>query len=273
MWSQLAEIPLIKALGWGSFVLIIGSIVTYLRKIQVVTSLTSTKVERLLFTKEKRLFVNLIQYLMQTLFAVLAFCFLTPFFYEYGITHSAVLVFISVAVVSYIVLMYISLTNENFLDRKLKRGTTALISVSILFVHILCLFMIIPGYLAVVLLNESDATNINLTGDLWLLILGLILFLMFISGVLVTFTRHTAKLLFDKFNRFLDEYFYITEKETSIKWFIYYPIDNDYILLGNKEVTDNATIYRTLERKKVLEEKIYLLKVPKIPESTIEFNI
>ncbi|MCL6605617.1 MAG: hypothetical protein K6T94_22360 [Paenibacillus sp.] len=273
MWSQLAEIPLTKALGWGSFVLFFGSIVTYLRRMQVVTSLTSTKVEKLLFTKEKRLFVNLIQYLLQTLFAVMTFCIFTLLFYEYGTNNSAVLMFISVAVISYLMLIYISLTDENFLDRKLKRGTTALISVIILFVHILCLFMIIPGYFAVVLLNESDTTNINLIEDLWMLFLGIVLFLMFISGVLVLFTRHTSKLLFDKFNRFLDEYFYITEKDTSTKWFIYHPIDNDYILLGNKEVPDNAIIYRTVERKKILEEKIYMLKVPKKPESTIEFNI
>ncbi|OMD66092.1 hypothetical protein, partial [Paenibacillus odorifer] len=54
------------------------------------------------------------------------------------------------------------------------------------------------------------------------------------------------------------EYFYIQENESSDKWYVYYPTNSDLYLLGDTLSPKETNVFRTMQKKDLLAQKIYV---------------
>ncbi|WP_425339956.1 hypothetical protein, partial [Paenibacillus ihuae] len=58
MFEAIIDLPVVKTLGWGGMISLLGIIIPLIWRLNPITTLTSTKFERILFSKEKRLWVR-----------------------------------------------------------------------------------------------------------------------------------------------------------------------------------------------------------------------
>jgi hypothetical protein len=87
VWDQLAGLSL-KTLSWGGLVAFIAALIPVVRKMQPITTLTSSNFERTLLTKEKRILVKFMLFVTQALIylGVIGFFFIV--FMEYTLVHT-----------------------------------------------------------------------------------------------------------------------------------------------------------------------------------------
>ncbi|WP_338541813.1 hypothetical protein [Paenibacillus tundrae] len=273
MWSQIAEWSIIsKISGLGSIIVFIGTLVAFIRKNQLITTVTSTKIEQLFFTKEKKLYVRMFKFFMNFIFSVLCSCLIIIFFYEIKISSSIVYYILWGAITSYVVLIYVSYFKIDVFDRLLPKANKFIVVCIIFIFHIGCLFSFIPGFLVVTILESQLSINFNVIEQLLGAIIAIIITITFVNICFVALTIQTATQLLKKYNKYSEECFYIKAPD-NIKWYIYYPIDNEYFLLGNELHIEEATIFCTKQRSEILSEKIYFLRLLRNGEESIEYHI
>jgi hypothetical protein len=273
VWSQITEWPVItKISGLGSILVFIGTLVAFIRKNQIITTVTSTKIEQLFFSKEKKLYVKLFKFFMNFIFSVLCSCLLIVFLYEIKISSSIVYWILWGAVISYIILLYISYFKLEIFNRLIPKTYNLMVVFIIFIFHIACLFSVIPGFLVSTLLESQLSINFNEIEHLLSAILIVFLSIIFVNFCFVALTIQTATQLLKRYGKYSEESFYIKTQE-NIKWYIYYPIDSEYFLLGNELHIEEATVFRTEKRSDILLEKIYLLRLLKNGEDSIEYYI
>ncbi|WP_438498500.1 hypothetical protein [Paenibacillus sp. IHBB 3054] len=270
MLDQIVKVINSKIIGLGGIVAILGTIILPLLKAQPITALTSTKLEKVLFTKERRASVKLayffLQWIISSTFAIL-FAF---FLYTLDISFIVVTCIIIVASFTYMTLQYIISTEKSLLDKHLPNGLNIIISILFLLVHTSSIFTALPSFFAAVVSSSNFSEDEKISAGFWTM---MAIFFAINCGVnlfLLSSARNTFKEFIRKFNKYLSEGFYIVEANSDKKWYIYHPTDKDNVLLGNKESAEEATEFRIIERKKVLEHTINYLRVPKVSEESME---
>ncbi|MEN1988181.1 hypothetical protein [Paenibacillus hubeiensis] len=271
MWSQFLDGEVISKIGsWGGLGLAFVTLFSFLRKNQVITTLTSSKVERLLSSKEKRTVIKILNFIM---FVIIGFIFsiiLTIAYYNLSSIESIIPVVIIVGILAYLIVAYIMVIKRTAFDKYLSESANLKLTMIIFMIQMLSFFSIGPLGISFLILDGKINLTFNQPEELLnnLLLCGVVLV------VFVLLSATTLVQLRDKFSKYHYECFYILEQgNTNERWFIYHLMDNERFLLGNKEFKQDATVFRTEERSKILTEKIFLLKLLKNNEESIEYHI
>lgn len=270
MWDQIVGFLSNKLIGAGGLVAILGAIILPLLKAQPITALTSTKLERILFTKERRASVKLAYFIVQwgiscTLPILIAF-----FLYTIHISFIVVTCIIIVASFTYMTLQYIISTEKSLLDKYLPNGINLLLSMIFLLVHTTLIFVALPSFYAAAASSGNFSADGEIPAGFWTAMAILFAINCFVNLFLLISARSIFKEFIKKFNKYLSEGFYIVEENSDKKWYVFHPTDKDNILLGNKESAEEATEFRIIARKKVLEHTINYIRVPKVIEESTE---
>ncbi|WP_315794626.1 hypothetical protein [Paenibacillus sp. BIC5C1] len=275
MWDRILDGQFLSKLGGlGGIVAILSFMWTFFKKNQVITSLTSSKIERLISSKEKRTLIKISNYIFYVMIGSIFSVFLTVLYYNLGVNEYFTFCISIIGTIFYFTILYVSLTQKSIFDKRLSRSKNLTFTLIVLTLQTLCFFSVLPSFLAsniaegslVLTMDKPEVLLINLTLSLITLCFSSS---MFVLLIIMTFTQ-----LREKFTRYAYECFYVLDQEDQeIKWFIYHLLDKDHFLLGNCEYIHDATIFRTEERSKLLSEKIHLLKLLKNKEGEIEYYI
>lgn len=275
MWDRILDGQFLSKLGGvGGIVAILSFMWTFFKKNQVITSLTSSKIERLISSKEKRTLIKISNYIVYVILGFIVSVFLTLLYFNLGMNEYVTLVISIIGTCLYFIIVYISLTKNSFFDKRFSRLKNFKFSLIILMVQILCFFSVLPSFLASSIAEGSLELTLD-KPEVLIVNLTLTLFsLLFTSSMFVLLIIMTFSQLREKFSKYEYECFYVLDQEyEDMKWFIYHLIDKELFLLGNSEYIHDATIFRTEERSKILSEKIHLLKILKNKEDSIEYYI
>lgn len=267
MWEQLAGLSF-KTLSWGGLVAFIAALIPVVRKIQPITTLTSTNLEKTLLTKEKRLFVKLTLFFTHSIMylGVIGFfyyCFYglyTNKFFEISVDAmqivSALLAY--ALFISSMFLFHLAFSEKSLIERisgnRKKFIVTYLTTLSI---FITSATFYIPS-LSASLVIESNYSHKN-TRELMVLIVVYVLFFFIYSiGIMAVLKALTAQ-MDKKLNLISGESFYIHLQENdSKKWYVYYPTSTDLFLLGDTPSSKLTNVFMTLPKKDLLAKKIHV---------------
>ncbi|MDN4604874.1 hypothetical protein P5G61_26855 [Paenibacillus sp. F6_3S_P_1C] len=275
MWDRILDGQFLSKLGGvGGIVALLSFMWTFFKKNQVITSLTSSKFERLVSSKEKRTMIKISNYIFYVIIGLIASTFLTLIYMVIDLKGYLVFVISIIGTFLYFVVLYISLTKKSVFDKRFSRSKNLNFTVSLLLLQTFCFFSVMPGFIASSASEGSLVLTTDNTGELLINITLCLLSLLFASSMFVLLIIMTLSQLREKFSKYDYECFYVLDQEyEDMKWFIYHLIDKEHFLLGNSEYIHDATIFRTEERSKILSEKIHLLKILKNKEDSIEYYI
>jgi hypothetical protein len=275
MWDKVLDGQFLTKLGgMGGIVAILSFMWTFFKKNQVITSLTSSKIERLISSKEKRTLIKIFNYIFYVIIGSVFSVFLTVLYYNLGVNEYFTLGISIIGTCFYFIIVYISLTKRSIFDKRLSRSKNLTFTLIVLTIQTLCFFSVLPSFLAsnltegslVLTMDKPEVSLINLTLSLISLCFSSS---MFVLLIIMTFTQ-----LREKFTKYAYECFYVLDQEDrGKKWFIYHLLDKDHFLLGNSEYIHDATTFRTEERSKIISEKIYLSQLLKNKDEAIEYYI
>lgn len=266
MWEQIAGLSL-KTISWGGILAFFAGLITILRKIQPITTLTSSNFEKTLLTKEKRMLVNLLRFLYHSLIYTIVIGFV--FYCFYGLYSSTYLhvskefMFILPNVISYIliissmILINTSIAEKSIIERiTSNKKIHAITFLVLLAVFVLSSTLFIPSLFVPIVING----NFNYSNNKELFIICLFFAAMFfiystvmMGGMKFSLSQYEKKKKMDS-----GEYFYIQENESSDKWYVYYPTNSDLYLLGDTLSTKETNVFRTMQKKDLLAQKIYV---------------
>lgn len=114
----------------------------------------------------------------------------------------------------------------------------------------------IPSLFLLSVVNEDFSYGNN--KELFVLIIGFaIIFFMYslaaMAGMKFVLSQFDKKLKISN-----GEYFYIQENDTSEKWYVYYPTNNNLYLLGDTPLPQKTNVFKTMDKKELLAQKIYV---------------
>ncbi|MEK3827163.1 hypothetical protein [Paenibacillus sp. FSL K6-1558] len=275
MWDRILDGQFLSKLGGvGGIVAILSFMWTFFKKNQVITSLTSSKIERLISSKEKRTLIKISNYIFYVTIGLIASTFLTIIYMLIDLKGYLVFVISIIGTFLYLVVLYITLTQKSVFDKRFSRSKNLNFTVSLLLLQTFCFFSVMPGFIASSVSEGSLVLTTDKPGELLINITLCLLSLLFTSSMFVLLIIMTFFQLREKFSKYDYECFYVLDQEDQeMKWFIYHLIDKENFLLGNNEYIHDATIFRTEERSKILSEKIHLLRILKNKEDSIEYYI
>lgn len=266
MWEQIVGLSL-KTISWGGVLAFLVSIITILRKIQPITTLTSSNFEKTLLTKEKRMLVNLLRFLYHSLIYMIVISFVFYCFYRlYSGAYFHVSkkfmnvlpnVFANILIISSMILMNTSISEKSIIERittnKIIHAITFLL---VLAVYILSSTIFIPSLFVPLLFNGTFDYSHNTELFALCLIFATVFFIysiVIMGGMKFSLSQYEKKKKMDS-----GEYFYIQENESSDKWYVYYPTNSDLYLLGDTLSPKDTNVFRTLQKKDLLAQKIYV---------------
>lgn len=282
MWNQIAELGFIKKLGWGAGVILIGALFTQFKKLKPVTTLSSTKVEKLLYTKEMRTSASIMLFIFHVFIASLVLYGLTGILYAFYKST-----FISIAknqldTVTLIILgIYILSSFILFISANFQKGIIEWIFKSregringtfvILTIFTLSSFFFFPNIIVSSVISGSITYENN--SELIGIILAAVIILIPVSAFNVFALKRLWATLLQKLRSYSGEYFYILFEGDPQRWFVYHQIENELFLIGDSEISDDSKIFKTIEKKDLITKKIYVYRVMNEPERTIEYSI
>ncbi|MEI2281670.1 hypothetical protein [Paenibacillus polysaccharolyticus] len=261
MWNQIVEgFSFSKIGGWSSIFIAAVTLFTFLRKNQVITTLTSTNVEKLISSKEKRILIKIIHYFFYIFIGFIFSIFLTILYYNIGVKIDFSFILFLIGAVLYLIVVYIMITKKSIFDNKLTRARNIFLSMNIFIAHLFCFLSVVPVYVATYLSSTDFSITLDQTHELYVCVMALV-----VSSVLfITWHLITGVQLREKFSEYQYQCFYIIDQEDkNVSWFIYHLIDKDRFLLGDKEYKEDANVFRIEERTKIFSEKIHLFQKKK----------
>jgi hypothetical protein len=267
MWEQIVGLSFIKTISWGGLVAFLAALISIVKKIHPITTLTSSNFERALLTKEKRVLVKLSRFIMQSIIYMAVIGFVSFCFYGlYSNTYFKIpkkFIIMLPNVLSYIViisssiLINISISEINLIGRLTSnKKTHAITFITTLAVFVLSSTFFIPSIFASLLINGGIKYSNNT--ELSLIILIFVTFWFVLSIAIVGGMKFSLSQFDKKLNIASGDYFYIQENETSEKWYVYYPTSNDLFLLGDTPLSKETNVFKTMGKKELLEKKIYV---------------
>ncbi|MEK4189962.1 hypothetical protein [Paenibacillus sp. FSL L8-0494] len=282
MWNQIAEFPLFKTLGWGSVIIFIGTLVTQIKKLQPITTLSSTNVEKLLYTKEMRISVNVLTFIFHAFITTMissGLSFLlyevyTNFFIDVTIQSLNIVtfVFFGIAMLSLLILFISVNFKKGIIEILFKsrdgRINSTLIILAIFAITSFCMF---PNILvSSVIIGDVDYEN---NAELFAIFLAFLLVLTPVSSFNLVVLKRVWKLILKKLRSYSGEYYYILQDGDAKRWFVYHQIEKDLFLIGDSVLTEDSKVFKTIEKKELITMKIFVYRVLNDPEGSIEYSI
>ncbi|MNC05873.1 hypothetical protein D3C75_533710 [compost metagenome] len=267
MWEQIIGLSFIKTISWGGLVAFLATLLTQLRKIQPITTLTSSNFERTLLTKEKRMLVKLFSFIIQSIIYMVIIGFLSFCFYVlysntyYKIPRKFMTVlpnFLSyMLIISSAILIYISISEKSLIERITSNKKTHARTFTVTLVaFVLSSIFFIPSMFAPLMIDGGIEYSNNT--ELSVIILIIVTFSFVYSMAIMSAMKFSLSQLEKKMKKASGDYFYIQENEDSEKWYVYYPTSNDLFLLGDTPLSKETNVFKTMGKKELLARKIYV---------------
>lgn len=238
-------------------------------KIRPITMLTSTYVEKSLQTKEKQFYAKVIRnigyWLLMYIFQIIVFYSSFYFPVVYYETLGLILFFMTISGLISAGLIYWNKDKFRRFWKKIsiKTRSMILILLAIFILSIVFIFPFIIGSTAAHNLegvsNDNGYTAITaiLVVLLLLSILSLFLFKWQIKSI--DLALFNPKILF-----VIDQ---------TIRWYIFYPIDDKYFLCGNQPNHEESTVFRYFDRTELLQKELHILSNIDEAEISVEYII
>ncbi|KZE65711.1 hypothetical protein ABFT51_04920 [Paenibacillus peoriae] len=242
---------------------IIGLLAAFF-KMQPVTLMTSTFTEKILLSKEKRFFVKVINFCLQTIYISLFFSTLLIYSYKWHYKYYLFISFFMLGVIlvgMVLVFLIASFEKVKIYVRSIVLSTSPTIRTLSVIFYMLFLF----SYISVLPYYVGSHTAALLVGDLnkteqrTLLFAALILVILF-SGLLVAGLKFMIGIMDANRYNLYGRALFIQEQETLNKWFIYHPTNKVHFILGDTPNPSESTVNRFIETTVLLNEKIYVYK-------------
>lgn len=237
----------------------IVSLLVLLFRLSPITLLTSSPVEKVLYSKEKRLTITVTIYMGQLLLTCITILYFSLYFYGKQNLYSN---FVSVLLLIIIFLGFVYLLWQDFRNRNFSQmfghsSTKKKLLFIFCWIFYIVILLFLPAYyLGTQLLSVSMTTNSNSELDLnffYLLTLAAILSLL-ISICILSLIKVVLKFMDVRRNTnsvyFLDE--------NAERWYVYHPIGDDKLLLGNTSTQNNCSVYCIRERNDVIRARLLI---------------
>ncbi|MDN4618421.1 hypothetical protein QCD85_09955 [Paenibacillus sp. PsM32] len=258
---ELQTLLLSKVLPGGILSLIIG-ILFFVGRSRFLTMFTSTKIEKLVYSKEKNFFIKatkttfVVILISATLFYCSVLLMILKLKYMLIIITIVVLAILLIGAIFYAIIYFKQGLKKYFeeADRK--------IASLFLLLYNLFSFSLIPLIAgSLFTLNEEDVKqiiDINKLIELRFLIILIILLFIFIGAlclrlfentlILITKEIRVEKLLFIKFGNGTE----------VTKWYIFHLNENNQFLLGDNPIQDKCMVYKFIEKEELIKKEIYV---------------
>ncbi|MEK4207139.1 hypothetical protein [Paenibacillus sp. FSL R10-2788] len=266
MWEQIAGLSL-KTISWGGILAFFAGLITILRKIQPITTLTSSNFERTMLTKEKRMLIKLLRFIFQSLIYMFVLGFALYCFY--GLYTNTFLniskktmqvipsIFSFVLFSSSMFLSHLILSEKSIVERITGNRKVYVLTFLITFtLFILSSTLFIPSLIAPLVIKGEIQYNNN--SELLVVVVAFAMIFFIYSIVMMGGSKFYLSQLDKKLKISSGEYFYIQENESSDKWYVYYPTNSDLYLLGDTLSPKETNVFRTMQKKDLLAQKIYV---------------
>lgn len=254
-------IELISQVGLGAKYVGIASVVfglfAMVIKTQPLTVLTSTNIEKIYFSKEKNLFIKMGRHIFLSVVASLFSPILIWVYYLLNVNEY----FLNICAIIYLLSLIIS-SYFTYTKRK-NRGKSTLyktLTFTLLFIAFLQLFSIIPISISVALNKGELFYKNNINFNIYLGISLLIIIFIF-SLLLVAFAKGMFEHFRFSWSEYSKEVFYVVEKDTNKKWFLYHLIDKNNILVGDALDFKKAAVFKTISKEDLFKQEIHKDKI------------
>lgn len=257
--NEVIEILKIKSFGWGGVTVILGAIIPLFTKKSIITSITSSKVEKLLFSKEKRMYINITNFLLAYLVINFVTLLFAISFSKAGVTMAFFNTVSVITIVSLLIIMMIILVSDSYFSEHLTGFGFTLFSFSFFAIHMVCLFLVAPFLIAATLnssLTQEQITMLFNHPIEYKNQISVVLIVLCVANLIFEILAYSTKTAF--FQKFIYERFFIIDSD-SIQWYIYHPMDKDHVLLGNNASLSGATIFKIKEKNDILTCNIHVL--------------
>jgi len=228
---------------------ILGSfgLIFYLFRLNPVTLMTSSSIEKLLFSKEKRISLSLLNDIIQAIIASIFVTLISWAFHSFAIKHFWIISLIAtiILVAGYMFLKFNEVREKYFKElfgHYSKRTRSIIISSFLVFIG--SMYLLTSYYLGTSMINRVGYTY-AFEGLVFTATSSLIFSIFFLIPVTKTV------------NKFIDQNYrklppvFITDNNNN-KWYIYHPIDKTKLLLGNTRVINDATEFLIRDRNEVI---------------------
>lgn len=221
-------------------------------RLSPITLLTSSPVEKAMYSKEKRLTITVTIYLGQLILTCIPVLYFSLSFYDSKRLYSN---FISVPLIIIIFLGLVYLLWQDARNRNFNHvfghmtSVKKLLAVLCCIIYIFILLFLPAYYLGTQLLSISKPTDPNY---IYILIAAAILSL-FISIIILYLFKVVLKFLDVRHNA-NSVYLLINEE----RWYVYHPIEDDKLLLGNAPSPNACSAYIIRERNNIIQERLQI---------------
>lgn len=248
---------LLKTLGIPG---VITTIILLIAKNNPITSMSSSWLEIKMATKEKRFYIRSIKFIFETLLYLIFFIFIAEAFFKYERLynpHLAIIATILVASVFFYVLVY-SIQEKNFFDLfqdRLKKWELFLLYIFFFTIGFLGIFILPAYFLGTQVYSEFYIENSEVEEKLGALIAFLVIATIYIVSIYPSITLTYYKFLTFKKNTRK----YLVVEQNKEYWYIHHPIKGELYLLGDKELIQECTRFKFIE-KNDLNKEVLLVK-------------
>lgn len=279
MIKEIIELPIVKTLGWGGIISFLVIVIPFIWRLNPITTLTSTKFERILFSKEKRLSVRIFwdvgTLILSIFFFVVLFSFYFALFSTKHFTDNKSEIDVTILIISIIFFcsIYVLYIVSNFnLSLKFSKYGIAywffnsknkklMWILSIYFLYLISGFSLLPSAFADLINERKNFTRDDLS-------LGIVL-LLINNLTLVIISKMIFRALIKKFARYTGETFYY-DGEDGQRWYIYHLAEKSTYLLGDSVDPNDAKVITTIDKSEILSKKINVYRIPNELERTQE---
>ncbi|QJD86350.1 hypothetical protein [Cohnella herbarum] len=228
----------------------------YLYKLNPVTLVTSSSIEKVLFTKEKRVSINVLSYFGQVIFSAciialisLAFYYSKVQYFRIGTSISAILLCLG------FVFFLVNNLREKHFKQVFENASikTRYTVISLCLIYIGVMYLLMSYYL-----GSNMLYSVKYTEEIQIIAFTTFFSLFFSICILLPVTRIIIKFL-DRNYRKIPNIF-ITDTNNK-KWYIYHPIDKDKLLLGSSAILDESEEYIIRDRNEIITTYILIKEI------------
>lgn len=261
---------LLSQVGLGAKYISIASVaiglIAMIFKTQPLTLLTSTKIEKVYFSKEKNFLVGMGNIIVLSNVAFLFSILLTWVFFILEVDGG----FLNISFIIYVLALIMS-GYFTFLKKKgcEKERRNRILSFASLFIAFLQLYSIFPVTLSDALKKEELFLD-NAKQNIYL-ILFLCLGMFIVNTVFTIFSKGIFEHYRSIWRDYSKEVFYIINEDSKKRWYIYHLIDRNNMLLGDSIDIKKAAIFKILSKEELFKQEVFTYRIPK--KQVVEYSI
>jgi len=239
------------------------SLLFMLLRSQPITLFTATSVEKIFFSKEKKLSILTIRYLFQVFIVSVLMFSVFVYSYDNDIPYHEVMLWTMAIylVIGFIFFMWKLFSYKSFKNYIKSKGFKTKLTILLCALLYCCVLIILPAFYLGNTVDQQtfdfELTNDNFYVEIIVVYASFLLF----SCVVLFYVKLVFKICIE-YDLFSDKSIYIMlmENGNEEKWFVFHPVDKDKFLLGSAPHHDESIEFRYIERTELLKNKMYVYK-------------